>query len=781
MLTEKLYLPLRFITLLIFVLLFNFGKINSQSFQWAKDIKSVGFDEAFDLVTDTDGNTYVAGMIEFDTDFGNNVILQSAGIHDNFLAKYDPIGKLVWAKRAGGKGGDKIQSIALDGKGHLLVTGEFEDTCYWDAIMKVTAGPGINNMFIAKYDTSGSVIWVRNISCTSPAHTRGYGITCDAIGNVYACGGTKGETYFDSIFLFTTAGDYDGFIVKLDPNGNFCWARRMGGVESDKANGIVSDNNSSIYVSGYFVGAADFSSNVSLNGRGRTDIFLAKYDTAGTLQWAKQAGGNGFDRGRDITFNVNGQIILTGEFQTGYFGANMAYSRGNQDMFLAAYNDYGDNLWVVSGGGVEDDIGRGVSHDGTGNIYVIGDYADSGIFPPASIISNGFSDVFLACYNSSGSNLNWIRSMGGNENDRGRGVGTDLAGNISICGEYVDSASFGSLNLIGDTQLDIFVIRIVPGSFCSTQVSVVTQNICNGLCDGVVIATSTGQGLINYSWSTNPVQTGIMATGLCQGTYSVTSTDANGCSSTASITLTDPPILQPYTTVTNASCAGLCNGVAIASATGQGPFTFSWLTNPPLQDSIANGLCQGSYVVTITDIRGCTASVVTTLTDPLPLQLTASITDVSCIGCTNGAIDLQVNGGTITYSYLWSNGNTFEDQQNLIAGSYFVCVTDLSNCSLCDTFYVQEPSTGITALHFGNGYSVFPNPFTTFTSINLNIPAGEITRIVLYTTTGQVVFQSEFRGGEYRLSANDLESGIYFLQINNKFYEGMKMIQLFVE
>lgn len=768
-------------TLLLLIFLFSFGKIKSQSFQWAKDIKSEGFDEAFDLVTDHEGNTYVAGMMEFDTDFGNNIILHSAGIHDIFLAKYNPVGKLVWAKRAGGKGGDKIQSITLDGSGHIFVTGEYEDTCYWDAIMKVTAGPGINNMFIAKYDTSGPVIWVRNISTTSPMHTRGYGITCDAVGNVYACGGTKGDTYYDGNFLFTTAGDYDGTVVKFDPNGNFCWARRMGGVESDKAYGIVSDNNSSIYVTGYFVGTADFSSNVNLTGRGHTDIFLAKYDTAGTLQWAKQVGDTGFERGHDITFNVNGQIILTGEFQTCAFGTNMAYSRGNLDMFLAAYNDNGDNIWVVSGGGVEDDIGRGVAHDTSGNIYVIGDYADSGIFPPSSIISKGFSDVFLACYDSSGSNLNWIRSMGGHENDRGRGVGIDLAGNISICGEYVDSASFGSLSLTGDTLLDIFVTHLVPGNFCSTQVSVVTQNSCAGLCNGIAIATSIGQGSINYNWSTNPFQSGTMATGLCQGTYSVTSTDANGCSSTAFVTLTDPPILQPYTTITNASCAGLCNGAVTASATGLGPFSFHWLTNPPQSDSTAIGLCQGSYTVITTDFAGCTASVVATLTDPLPLQLTASTTDASCIGCADGAIDLLVSGGTATYSYLWANGSTIEDQQNLIAGSYFVCVTDVNNCNLCDTFNIHDPSTGIIATNSYNGFSVYPNPFSSFTSLNLNIPVGEITRIVLYSTTGQVVYQAEFSGKEYRIPANFLESGIYFLQLNNKFYDRMKMIRLIVE
>ena len=252
--------------LMVSSLLFGSGELIAQSFQWAKSIESEGFDEGYDLVTDPDGNSYVAGMIEFDTDFGDGVVLSSAGIHDIFLAKYSPTGRLVWSKIAGGKGGDKIQSITLDGLGNIYVAGEYEDTCYWDGIMKVTNGPGVNNMFVAKYDTAGSVNWVRNIGGSGVLHTRGYGVTCDELGNVYACGGLKGDAYYNNNFLFSTAGDYDGMVVKFNANGNFQWARRMGGVDSDKAYGIVNDRNGCVYVTGYFVGHADFSVNVSWQG-----------------------------------------------------------------------------------------------------------------------------------------------------------------------------------------------------------------------------------------------------------------------------------------------------------------------------------------------------------------------------------------------------------------------------------------------------------------------------------------------------------------------------------
>ena len=851
-------MPTRVRILVTIFFVFTTGALYPQAFQWAKDIKSVGFDEGLDLVTDPDGYVYVGGQIEFDADFGNNVILHSAGKHDIFIAKYDPIGNLVWAKRAGGKGGDKAHSIALDGSGHIFAVGEFEDTSYWDGIMKATPGMGINNMFVAKYDTSGSVMWVRNISAGSgPLHTRGYGVTCDAQGNVYACGGTNGDAYYNGTFLFTTAGDYDGTVVKFDPNGNFCWARRMGGVGSDKAYGIASDNNGSIYVTGYFVGTADFASSRTLVGNGHTDIFLAKFDTAGTLQWVKQAGDTGFDRGWDVTINVNGQIVITGEFQTGYFGSNLVHSHGNEDMFLAAYDNNGNNLWALSGGGVEDDIGRGVSHDNSGNIYVVGDYASTGSFPPLSVSSNGFADIFLAKYSSTGIDLDWIRTVGGHDNDRGRGVGADNAGNIYICGEFVDSTRFDSFNLIGDTLLDIFVAKVVQGSFCSAQVSTTILNPCNGFCDGSATASAIGHGPFMYNWSTTPAQFNATVTGLCAGIYSVTMTDVVGCTATAVVTLTDPPLIQLTATSTGVTCNGSCNGIATASATGQGPFTFSWSTSPPQSGSIITGLCAGiysviatdtlrctstasvtlidpqpiqlsstirdpscsgtcdgilkisatgqspfnyvwstsppqsgyiaanlcagTYLVTTTDALGCTSTASLILTDPSQIQVSATILNASCAGCSDGIIDLHVSGGTGVFNYSWSNGNTTQDLQNLTAGIYNVCVIDSNNCSLCDTFTVLEPSNGILSFFSNEGISIFPNPFKSFTTIKLNIPGNHSTKLVVYNTIGESVFVTEFYGNEFHLPANELKSGIYFLHLDNDFYSGRNFFPIVVE
>ncbi len=778
--TSNIILTLRYTILFFGAISINTSHISAQSFQWAKSIESEGYDEGFDLATDSAGNTYVAGMIEFDTDFGNGVILTSAGIHDIFLAKYDPSGNLVWAKRAGGKGGDKIQSIVLDGFGHIYVAGEYEDTSYFENIMMTTAGLGINDMFIAKYDTTGSVIWVRSLSGTGTIQTRGYGVTCDEQGNVYACGGTKGDTYYQGNYLFTSAGDYDGTIVKFDPNGNFRWAKRLGGTDSDKAYGIASDKNGSIYVTGYFVGTADFSSTVNLTGNGHTDIFLAKYNTAGTLQWAKMAGDTGFDRGWDVMLNVNGDIIITGEFQTGYFGTHHVVSRGNEDMFLAAYNSNGDNLWAIDGGGVEDDIGRGLGHDTAGNILVIGDYASAATFSNRTITSNGFADMFAASYSFDGSTLNWISTAGGLSNERGRGIAADYMGNTYVCGEFEDSIHFGNTNLMGNLNLDIYVSKIVQGNLCSTQLVINSQNNCAGQCNGRVEALSSGISPFNYQWSTSPTQFNATATGLCAGTYSVTVTDASGCTTTSTVTITDPLLLQVTTSENDALCAGTCTGSAHATATGEIPITYSWTTTPIQNSEDATGLCAGNYSVVVTDKYGCTTTSMTAISEPSPLQQSAVITNATCIGCADGNLDVTVNGGTLGYSYLWSNGATTEDLSVLQAGTYELCVTDNNNCSLCSTYIVLDSGTGIV-VNDSDEQSVYPNPFSNSTTVHVKSTAGKTTRLILYTSTGQEVFETNFSGDKFILNADKLSKGLYFIKLNNENMPKTKMISVVLE
>jgi len=913
----------------ILLLCFFCTTLSAQTFQWNRIIKSEGFEEAYDLVTDNAGYVYVCGMIEYEADFGNGVILESAGIHDIFIAKYDTSGNLIWARRAGGRGGDKAQSITLDGQGYLYIAGEFEDTTYWGSIMKIAVGTNSNNVFVARYDTSGNVQWVQSLGTEDPWHTRGYGVTTDAQSNVYVAGGTMGNTYYNGNFLFTSAGDYDGIIFSFDKFGNYRWARRMGGTDSDKARRIISDQGSSIYVTGYFSNTANFSG-TTLSTRGHTDVFLAKYDTAGSLLWVTQAGDTGFDRAWDIDINVNGQILIAGDESRGLFDAHIASCQGQTDAFVAGYDTSGNNLWVVAGGGGEDDEGRGVSHDASGNVYLVGDYGGSAIFPPVTYTGNHYAEPFFASYTPDGSALRWVRNGSGPSNDRGVGIGLDNAGNIYACGNFEDSLSLGSMLLHGDSLLDIYVTRLSAQNICSSSASVIGNIGCFGMCNGTATVSSFGQSPFTYTWNTSPVQHTETATGLCAGNYTVSVTDFTGCVSTASITLADPPELLVNSTFQPSNCFGACNGTAEATATGQSPFTYSWNTVPVQNTALASGLCEGNYTVTVTDASGCTATTSVTLTDPpellvgatsttiscfgscdgtataaatgnapftyswnsvpvqnaitatglcsgnytvtvtdaggctstssttlsdppqllinpvvtavtchgicngsaeamvsgqspftflwntVPVQTTetavglcagsysvtvtdgagctasmpalvsqplelatsANITNASCTGCTDGALDLTVSGGTAPYQYLWSNGASTEDILNVGAGNYSVCVTDAYQCVQCDTFLVLDPSTGISTASELQ-FSVSPNPVTSLATIQMEGGYAHTTTLSVYNSIGSLIYKSEFQGNEYVLNAEDWQKGIYFLELVSR--DQIKLVPLIRE
>ena len=288
--------------------------VSAQQVQWARHITSEGFDECLDLTSDASGNVYATGQIEFIANF-DGLLLESAGVHDIFVAKYDSSGNLLWAKRAGGIGGDKGQSIAVDGSGNVFIVGEIDDTSYFDTIQVVPRDK--NNLFVAKFNSIGEAQWVRHIESDS-LNTRGYGIACDDQGNVYACGAMQYNAYYDGNLILTSNGEYDGILLKFDSNGNFKWIKQIGGSGIDKANGIALKGKD-LYVTGRFEGTADFSSSASLLSYGAADFFIAKYDTAGVFKWAKKGGDTDDDSGYDITINVNGNISSDIIFSTPAF------------------------------------------------------------------------------------------------------------------------------------------------------------------------------------------------------------------------------------------------------------------------------------------------------------------------------------------------------------------------------------------------------------------------------------------------------------------------------
>src|SRR5690606_34707027 len=205
--------------------------------------------------------------------------------------------------------------------------------------------------------------------------------------------------------------------------------------------------------------------------------------------------------------------------------------------------------------------------------------------------------------------------------------------------------------------------------------AVTTSVSCNGGSNGTVNLTVTGgTAPYTYVWS-NTATTEDMI-GLTAGTYDVTVTDAKGCTTTASATVTEPTVLMAsLSSQTNIACNGGTTGSATITVTGgTAPYTYTW-SNGATTATITN-VVAGTYNVTVTDANGCTDTASVTLTEPTALSASAIATNVSCNGGSNGTVDLNVTGGTAPYTYVWSNTATTEDMVGLTAGTYDVTVTD---------------------------------------------------------------------------------------------------------
>ncbi|BDS15581.1 PKD domain-containing protein [Aureispira anguillae] len=284
----------------------------------------------------------------------------------------------------------------------------------------------------------------------------------------------------------------------------------------------------------------------------------------------------------------------------------------------------------------------------------------------------------------------------------------------TICGTHFwdfgdgnTSTAINPTHIYNGTVGGIYTITHIVSSPCGTDTSLLDINViseccqlnintattainCYGSCDGTAtVIVSNGAAPYNYLWSNGATDASI--TGLCAGTHEVTVTDLNGCTITASVTLANPTILQANVTTTDASCYTTCDGsIATLVNGGTAPYTFLWSNGAT--DANLNGLCQGNYIVTITDANGCTLIDSATINSPAPLDATLNSTNATCHAACDGSIATLVNGGTAPYTFLWSNGATDANLNGLCQGNYIVTITDANGCTNTLTATVTEPT-----------------------------------------------------------------------------------------
>ncbi len=230
-----------------------------------------------------------------------------------------------------------------------------------------------------------------------------------------------------------------------------------------------------------------------------------------------------------------------------------------------------------------------------------------------------------------------------------------------------------------------------------TAITTQTNVSCNGGSNGTA-TVSAGGGTSPYTYVWNdpaPVQTTATCTGLTAGIWTVTVTSASGCTTTSSVTITQPPVLTASISAqANVSCNGGSNGTAtVLAGGGTSPYTYLWNDPAPAQTTATcTGLTPGNWWVVVTDAGGCTNVAITTITQPSALTTTIAGSNPTCYGYTNGSVNLTPSGGTVPYTYTWSNGATSQDLSGIAAGTYTVTVTDNLLCTKTASVTITSPS-----------------------------------------------------------------------------------------
>jgi len=283
--------------------------------QWTQQLGTSSSDVGIGVTADYSNNIYVTGYTGGGLD-GNT----SSGNNDIFLVKYNSSGIKQWTQQLGTSSSDIVNGVTVDSSNNIYVTG------YTGGGLDNNTSSGGYDIFLVKYNSSGTKQWTKQLGTSSSDH--GQGVIVDSSDNIYVTGYTGGGLDGN-----TNSGEDDIILVKYNSSGTKQWTQQLGTSSGDLGFGVTADSSNNIYVTGYTWGGLD--GNTSSYGM---DIFLVKYNSSGTKQWTQQLGTSSVDRGQGVTVDSSDYIYVTGYTGGGLEGNT---NSGLSDIFLLKFNSSG--------------------------------------------------------------------------------------------------------------------------------------------------------------------------------------------------------------------------------------------------------------------------------------------------------------------------------------------------------------------------------------------------------------------------------------------------------
>ncbi len=728
--------------------------------------------------TDASGNVYIGGYFSGTVDFDpgpstqNYTATSGQWGYDSFIAKYDATGNFVFVKVVTG-GSVTIRSMTIDLSGNLYIGGVFYGATDFDPGIGVANlnGSSSSNSFFAKYNANGNLIYAKEIGSTNNYF---FDIDVDNIGNAYLTGEFSSTIDLDAgagSAIFSSAGDRDIYFAKYDVSGNYLFGKSFGGDSWDRAVELNLDASGNILLVGEFSGTSDFdpgAGNAYLTSSAFTDPFIAKYDPTGNYIFAKSLAGPEYEYLNKLQTDNTGAIYVSGGFNEtidldpGPAIANQT-SNGQHDIFIAKYSSDGNYIYGKSMGGPDFEYAY-ITALGSGSVSLVGKFRSTCDFDPGAgtqnLTANYGDGIFLAKYTeTNGISTGAVSSAcaGSTTNVPFEISGSFNAGNVftaqlsNASGSFASPVNIGTLTgiLSGSINASIpagtaagagYLIRVISSNPALTGTAVSAEVSSNPVAlvtptTGVISCAITSVDLTasggeSYLWSDGSTSSVRSVTN--SGTYTVTVTNAAGCTANASATISSNPtcnMAEISFVKNNATTNGCANGSFTWNLSGNSCTDYYYITiykdngyygyYVAVETSSSGtfeltGLAQGNYQMTVNNgDTGCEISKTFIVTEPACNMAITAFNSINsnAMACNSGSAEASLAGTTCNGYYvaeLTFDGNPYANyypaetsgagtisMSGLMAGNYVLNVNNGTACTQTQNFTISEPACNI--------------------------------------------------------------------------------------
>jgi len=760
------------------------------------------------MATDPFGNALIIGTTYSDTGLATNGAYLTMGSvnGDAILAKFSPLGKLLWATYFGGN--STGIGVATDAFGNVFITG-------WTSSSSgiATSGAyqtsfgGNEDAFLAKFNSMGHLLWSTYYGGSKVDGT--YSLATDSSGNVFITGITYSMSGIATKGAYKTLGDSingDAFIAKFSPLGNLLWGTYYGGDNFDEAESIATDKSNNIYITGITYSTSGIATTGAYQTLGDSGgAFITKFSPSGNLLWGTYF--NGTEYGDDVTTDFYNNVYVTGStFSSFGVATSGAYqTSGNSvdgDAYLAKFGTSGSLIWATYYGGNNQSGGANLAVDHSGNIYLSGPtnsisgIATSGAYQTS--FSGGIYDAFLTKFTDAG-NLLWSTYYGEFGLTACESMAIDSLGNaylygftsctsgIATAGAYQTSDTIGNILFLAkfgihtyNNDAGVLSIPAPIRNSCTDTIplNVKLKNYGIDTLKSVKINWEINSVIqTGYNWTGNLVSGGVSPVtvgtyNFSPGSYSITSwtslpngvTDSFTANDTAISTETVSALPQAYTGGSKSVCTG--DSISIGGPV-VGTDLYSWTSKPTgyvsssATTKVAPNVTSTYYLTETTQGGGCSKSDSVVITVK-PLPPTPTITKFQ---------DTLISSSTSDNQWLKDSAIIKgADNQKYVAaeaGNYSVMVTDSNGCTATSLPYIF---TGINDEFDKLKIIIYPNPFTNQTTISGALDGNSSVNLTIYDMTGRVIVEKSVECGagerfEYTFDADRYGCGIYIVKL----------------